>query len=102
MSIVKLFSYAAVFYFGFYSGRRAYKIWRDEYLESKRQELLSYRKDLLLIEKHLEAKDKAVRQKWQEMVSDFADYRSKVSPETAVKWNEWDDMYLNSWSSAEK
>lgn len=90
-------------YFGFYLlGRTSYVWWRNKYLEDKKQELLAYHAQLLSIEQDLEEKDKAIRNKWQRMVEDISKYQAAIDPEDSGKWNEWDDVYFQSWNSAEK
>lgn len=90
-------------YFGFYFlGRISYVYWRNKYLEDKKQELLAYHAQLLEIEQSLEEKDKAIRNKWQRMVEDVAKYQAAIDPEDVGKWSEWDDVYFQSWNSAEK
>lgn len=95
---VKVMTYAS-FYF---LGRTSYVWWRNKYLEDKKFELMRYHAKLLAIEEDLEEKDKEIRKKWQRMVDDISKYQAAVDPEDNGKWNEWDDVFLNSWSSAEK
>lgn len=92
-----------VSYVGFYLlGRTSYVYWRNKYLEDKKQELLAYHAQLLAIEQSLEEKDKAIRNKWQKMVDDISKYQAAIDPEDRGKWSEWDDVYFQSWNSAEK
>lgn len=83
-------------------GRASYLYHRNKYLEGKKQELIAYHEQLLAIEQSLEEKDKAIRNKWQRMVEDVAKYQAAIDPEDSGKWNEWDDVYFQSWNSAEK
>lgn len=92
----------AIYIFGFAVGKDYAKRDCEEYIEGKRKELYAYRDELLRIEAELEKKDELIRQKWQNMVSDFANYQAYTEPGTTGKWTEWDDIYLNSWGSAEK
>ncbi len=85
----------------FYCGRLSYMLVKNKYLESKRDELNSYRNELLKIESDLEAKDSQIRKKWQSMVDDISKYQASINGDTG-KWSDWDDVYLRSWNSAEK
>lgn len=87
---------------GFVAGRYSYCVWRNSYLESKKEELISYHAQLLAIEEALETKDKQIRRKWQGMVDDFSKYQACVNPDDTGKWTDADDIYLRSWSSAEE
>ncbi len=87
---------------GFVAGRYSYLVYRNRYLESKKEELIGYHKQLIAIEKALEAKDRHIRRKWQGMVDDFSKYQSAVAPDDTGKWTDMDDIYLRSWSSAEE
>lgn len=96
--LLKVMTYVS-FYF---LGRTSYVWWRSKYLEGKKQELLAYHVQLIEIEQDLEEKDKAIRNKWQSMVDDISKYKASVEPNENDKWNEWDDLFLESWGSAEK
>lgn len=85
----------------FYCGRLSYMLFKNKYLESKRDELNSYRNELIELEKALEEKDSQVRKKWQSMVDDISKYQASINGNTG-KWSDWDDIYLRSWNSAEK
>ena len=90
-----------MFIVGMGFGRGTYIYMKDEELEQKREQLESYHKELLEIAEYLEAKEKHIRNKWQAMVDDISKYEASIR-QTDGKWSEWDDVYLNSWSSAEK
>lgn len=83
-------------------GRRSQAIVMDKDLEKKREALIAYRDELVEIAEHLEQKDTEIRHKWQKMVDDFSKYQAAMNPENASTWTESDDIYLNSWKSAEK
>jgi len=83
-------------------GRMSYLVMRNRYLEDKKQELLSYHAELLAIEENLEARDKQIRQKWQNLVDDISKYQAMVGGFENGKWTDMDDVYLNSWKSAEE
>lgn len=88
--------------FVFYAGRLSYNLWRNRYLEEKRGELIAYHKALLDISDGLERKDQEIRKKWQTMVDDVSKYQSMVGGFETGKWTDMDDVYLNSWKSAEE
>jgi len=96
--IVKVLSYASVFYMG----RLSYLYWRNAFLDQKKQELLEYSKELDRITHELITKEASIRKKWQYMVDDISKYQAAVNPEDTGKWTEMDDIYLKSWNSAEK
>lgn len=98
LAIGQILSMVASFYIGRYSCLAL----RNRYLEAKRNELNAYREELLKIERALEEKDAAIRKKWQSMVSDISKYQASMIDGDTGKWSDWDDAYLNSWSSAEK
>ena len=104
-AIISIASYAVAFMVGVYAGvdytKRHYEEYA-EYLEEKRGELLSYRNKLIDISEKLEDKDKHIRHKWQEMVTDFSKYQAMVEGVESDRWTDMDDIYLNSWKSAEK
>lgn len=90
-------AYAAMFYLG----RLSIRIRYDRHLEQKRQQLMAYRDELLDMATALELKDRQIREKWQNMVTDFSKYQASISGDTG-KWTDMDDIYLDSWKSAEK
>lgn len=83
-------------------GRMSYLVARNRYLEDKKQELLAYHAELLAIEENLEARDKKIREKWQNLVDDISKYQAMVGGFEKGKWTDMDDVYLNSWKSAEE
>ena len=93
----------------FIFGRLSYLIYRNSYLESKKQELIDFH---IALQKHGEAldevaqdlrkKDKELRLKWQAMVSDISNYVAIVDDDDSNKWTDSDDMFLASWKSAEE
>lgn len=95
---LEIIKWIGVFYLG-----RLSALWaRNAYLEKKRGELMAYRDHLLDACDILEEKDKEIRNKWQAMVTDISRYDAALDPQDAGKWTEADDIYLNSWKSAEK
>ncbi len=85
----------------FYLGRLSIRIRYDRNLEQKRQQLMAYRDELLKMAEALDLKDRQIREKWQNMVTDFSKYQASISGDTG-KWTDMDDIYLDSWKSAEK
>ena len=94
---VSILKYTAAFLLGRYS----YLYFRNRYLEEKKEQLIGYRDALIEIEKGLEEKDEAIRKKWQKMVTDISKYDFAMRPDSG-KWTEADDVYFNSWNSAEQ
>jgi len=94
--------YVIIAGFSFEIGRRSQAILMDDELENKRKALVAYRDELLVMAEHLEQKDDEIRHKWQSMVEDFSKYQAMANPQESGKWTESDDIYLNSWKSAEK
>lgn len=92
----------ASYVFVFQLGRIVANNFREQYLEDKKQELIEYHAQLLAIADSLEKKDAAIRAKWQTMVDDISKYQYAIDPSDAGKWTEMDDIYLQSWGSAEK
>ena len=86
----------------FMLGRFSYNVYRNRYLEEKKEDLIRYHAMLLSIEEGLEKRDDYIRSKWQSMVDDISKYKASVEPDGNDKWNEWDDLFLESWGSAEK
>lgn len=95
--ILKALSYAAVFY----AGRYSYLYWKNQYLEEKRGQLIAFRDELVNMANSLEETDAAIRKKWQRMVTDISKYDMARRSDSG-KWTEADDIYFNSWNSAEK
>lgn len=89
------------FVMGCIIGRHSYRIVRDRYLHSKEKELINYHAQLMEIESELEYKEREIRNKWQRMVVDASNYQASIGGFDTGKWNDMDDVYLNSWSSAE-
>lgn len=97
-TFISIVSYVFVFQLG----RIVANNFREQYLEDKKRELIEYHAQLLAIEASLEKKDAAIRSKWQSMVDDISKYQSAIDPADKGKWTEMDDIYLQSWGSAEK
>lgn len=98
MIFAKIVGYAAWFWFG-----RCSANWiRNKKLEQKRNELETIAAELLAWSKELAKKDQAIRQKWQMMVDDFSKYDAYANKRDPKTWTEWDDIYLESWKSAER
>lgn len=92
----------ASYVFVFQLGRIVANNFREQYLEDKKRELIEYHAQLLAIADALEKKDTAIRSKWQSMVDDISKYQYAIDPSDSGKWTEMDDIYLQSWGSAEK
>lgn len=97
-TFISIVSYVFVFQLG----RIVANNFREQYLEDKKQELIEYHAQLLAIADALEKKDSAIRSKWQSMVDDISKYQYAIDSSDAGKWTEMDDIYLQSWGSAEK
>lgn len=97
-TFISIVSYVFVFQLG----RIVANNFREQYLEDKKRELIEYHARLLAIADSLEKKDAAIRTKWQSMVDDISKYQYSIDPSDAGKWTEMDDIYLQSWGSAEK
>lgn len=95
-------SYFIVFAVSFGLGRFSYLVDRNRYLEGKKQELLAYHAELLAISEGLDEKDKKIREKWQNLVDDISKYQAQFGGFEKGKWTDMDDIYLNSWKSAEE
>lgn len=95
-------SYFVVFAASFGLGRFSYLVARNGYLEGKKQELIAYHAELLAISEGLDERDKKIREKWQNLVDDISKYQAMVGGFEKGKWTEMDDVYLNSWKSAEE
>lgn len=96
-----ILSYIIVGVLCFTAGRHSYIVFRDEYLENKKKELESYHKELLELQQHLRDTDTDIRNKWQNMVVDAANYQFSMV-DTRGKWTDLDDRFLSSWNSAEQ
>lgn len=99
---MKTFIYVIVCVASFGLGRFSYLVDRNRYLENKKQELIEYHAELLAISEGLDARDKQIRQKWQNLVDDISKYQAMVGGFEKGKWTDMDDVYLNSWKSAEE
>lgn len=75
---------------------------KQEALKSYEESLITYHNKLDAVRISLEEKDDEIRRKWQSMVDDISKYQASMCKDDAGKWTEWDDVYLNSWKSAEK
>ena len=97
MTIFHCMAYAGFFYLG----RLSVLWWRNKYLDMKVAEAKSYAAQANALLQQTKAKDEEVRRKWQAMVSDISQYQFGDMPNKG-QWTELDQMYLNSWKSAEK
>lgn len=95
--LISVLKYTAAFLLGRYSCL----YFRNKYLEDKKEELVKYHAELLRIQEMLERKDEQIRQKWQSMIADISKYDMAQRPDSG-KWTDVDDIYFNSWNSAEK
>ena len=85
----------------FYLGRLSVLWWRNKVLDEKLAEAKMYATQANEILQQAKAKDEEVRQKWQRMVSDISQYQFGFM-ENKSEWTDLDQMYLNSWKSAER
>ena len=97
MLIVKILSYALTFY----AGRLSYMFWRNKFLDDKKKELDIYYEGVSALLEETKRRDNEVRKKWQSMVADISRYEFKDREDNGV-WTDTDQLYLNSWASAEK
>lgn len=94
--------FAAMSIISFLCGRYSYLLIKNRYIEERIKELTKVRdaaNEQIMV---LSMKDEEIRNKWKSMVEDFAKYNAYIESDTEGKWSEWDDVYLNSWISAEK
>lgn len=89
--------YVAFFYFG----RLSVLWWRNKYLDVKVAEAKQYAAEANELLQQAKLKDAEVRLKWQRMVSDISQYQFGDMPNKG-QWTDLDQMYLNSWKSAEQ
>lgn len=74
---------------------------REKKIALAREQLIELSKVLETEAEELSQREKAVRDKWQAMVVDFSKYQAIIDESETNKWTESDDIYLNSWKSAE-
>ena len=87
----------------YFLGRYSYMYWRNAFLEEKKKELIKENERLLALAEELIRQDKRIREKWKAMVNDFSKYQACITdPKDLSKWTEMDDVYLNSWHSADE
>lgn len=101
--LARLLSYGLVFY----AGRYSMTWWYNKYLQAQAQALsfqqLQIKQEAHVISRQLEIKDEEVRKKWQDMVVDISKYQFMNQPShLRGKWTEMDDVYLQSWCSADE
>lgn len=85
----------------FYLGRLSYLWWRNKFLDVKLAEAKQYAAEANEILRQAKLKEAEVRRKWQAMVSDISQYQFGDMPNKG-QWTDLDQMYLNSWKSAEQ
>ena len=96
LTFIRGVSYICVFYLG----RLSYLWWRNKYLDMKIKEAQNYAMKANEILQQAKDKETEVRKKWQRMVSDISQYQfSGLSNKD--EWTDLDQLYLESWKSAE-
>ena len=84
----------------FYLGRLSYMWWRNKHLDMKIEEAKNYAMKANDLLQQAKDKETEVRKKWQRMVSDISQYQfSGLSNKD--EWTDLDQLYLESWKSAE-
>lgn len=97
ITIIRCIGYAGCFYLG----RLSVLWWRNKYIDMKVEEAKSYAAQANALLQQAKAKEAEVRKKWQAMVSDISQYQFGDMPNKG-QWTDLDQMYLNSWKSAEQ
>lgn len=96
LTFIRGVSYICVFYLG----RLSYMWWRNKYLDMKIEEAKNYAMKANDLLQQAKEKETEVRKKWQRMVSDISQYQfSGLSNKD--EWTDLDQLYLESWRSAE-
>lgn len=96
LTFIRGVSYICVFYLG----RLSYMWWRNKYLDMKIEEAKNYAMKANDLLQQAKDKETEVRKKWQRMVSDISQYQfSGLSNKD--EWTDLDQLYLESWKSAE-
>ena len=97
---------ALIFVYGigmYFLGRYSTLVLKNKILEEKKAELIEDNERLIKFSEDLIEQDKRIRDKWKSMVTDFSKYQACITdPNELGKWTETDDIYLNSWHSADK
>lgn len=96
-TIFHIIAYAGYFYLG----RLSVLWWRNKVLDEKLAEAKMYAAQANELLQQAKAKDAEVRKKWQNMVSDISQYQFGDLP-NKDHWTDLDQMYLDSWKSAER
>lgn len=85
----------------FYLGRLSVLWWKNKVLDVKLAQAKQYAEEANKLLQQAKLKDAEVRKKWQTMVSDISQYQFSFM-ENKSEWTDLDQMYLDSWKSAEK
>lgn len=93
--------HSAVYVAFFYLGRLSVLWWRNKLLDVKLAQAKQYAAEANELLQQAKLKDAEVRLKWQRMVSDISQYQFGDMP-NKDHWTDLDQMYLDSWKSAEK
>lgn len=97
ITIIRCIGYAGCFYLG----RLSVLWWRNKLLDAKLAEAKRYAEEANKLLQQAKLKDAEIRLKWQRMVSDISQYQFGFM-ENKSEWTDLDQMYLDSWKSAEK
>lgn len=82
-------------------GIREYRLRdREEKILIAKDQLTELSHELEDYAKELNRRNKEIKEKWQSMVVDFSKYQAELNG--SETWTENDDIYLNSWKSAEE
>lgn len=95
--MLKFLSYFAAFYLG----RLSFMVWKNMYLEDKREALHQNAVDILEYGEDLKRREYAVSQKYKELLNLAAEVRVTVEGETS-KWDGFDDELMRQWINADK
>lgn len=95
--MLKFLSYFAAFYLG----RLSFMVWKNMYLEEKREALHQNAVDILEYGEDLKRREYAVSQKYKELLNLAAEVRVAVDGETS-EWDGFDDELMRQWIKADK
>ena len=95
--MLKFLSYFAAFYLG----RLSFMVWKNMYLEDKREALHQNAVDILEYGEDLKRREYAVSQKYKELLNLAAEVRVTVEGETS-EWDGFDDELMRQWIKADK
>lgn len=92
----KFLSYFAAFYLG----RLSFMVWKNMYLEEKREALHQNAIDILEYGEDLRKREEIVNKKYKEMLNLAAEVRVAAEGETS-EWDGFDDELMRLWINAD-